>query len=441
MYFESFGGDAKQDENWKFSCVAGNASFLRSEPTLAWLGQFAPEDQPNAAELLRSMMLVSRDQFNERLRQTVLQAVEDGDLPVGLYVERELPHRRGVPHRLFKESKGRVKRAFGVGPRPIQPTRAYDADVGSEGLVAQIVSELCREFPKKLFNHPGPDQIRKHSVRRFMLVTDYVGSGKRAWSYLEAAWRVRSVRSWWSARANEGLKFEVIAYAASPDGRRRIETHPSQPKVHVAISCPTIRSAFGSNKRSEIRALCIKYSPVKDADALGFGSVGALIAFAHGIPNNAPLILFKRSTTWTPLFPARVTSTTRLEFGAGDDEAEVIRERLLSMRQKRLASSGWIRNVKWRTKNELMVMAALSQRPRHVEAISARTGFTIIEVEQALGQALSHGWIDGRNRLTDDGHEQLAHARKQEQAISSLPQEPEEFYYPAALRAPAGVSS
>jgi DNA-binding PadR family transcriptional regulator len=88
-----------------------------------------------------------------------------------------------------------------------------------------------------------------------------------------------------------------------------------------------------------------------------------------------------------------------------------------------------------------MVMAALSQRPRHVEAVSARTGFTIIEVEQALRRALSHGWIDGRYRLTDDGREQLAHARKQGQAISPLPQEPEEFYYPTSLRAPAGVSS
>lgn len=421
--------------------MAGNASFLKSEPTLAWLGQFAPEDQPVAAELLRSMMLVSRDQFNERLRQTILKAVDDGDLPVGLYVERELRHRMGVPHRLFKETKGKVKRAFGVGPPPIKPTKAYDADVGSEGLVAQIVSELCREYPKKLFNHPGPDQIRKHAIRRFIVVTDYIGSGKRAWTYLEAAWRVRSVRSWWSARATKGLSFEVIAYAAAPSGRSKVEGHPSQPNVRVAISCPTMQSAFGYEKRLATRALCIKYTPIKGADALGFGGVGALIAFAHGVPNNAPLILFKHSATWTPLFPARTTSATRLEFAADENEVDVIRERLLAMRQKRLANSSWIGDAKPRAKTILMIMAALSQRPRHIEAVSARTGFTIIEVERALRLALSHGWIDGRHRLTDDGHEQLAHARKQEQPISPLPKEPEEFYYPSALRAPAGVSS
>lgn len=438
--FESPACGAKQERK-KVVCVAGNASFLKSEPTLAWLGQFAPEDQSAAAELLRAMTLVSRDQFNERLRQTILQAVSDGDLPVGLYVERELRHRKGVPHRLFKETKGKVKRAFGVGPPPIKPTKAYDADVGSEGLVAQIVSELCREFPNKCFNHPGPDQIRKKAIRRFIVVTDYIGSGKRAWTYLEAAWRVRSVRSWWSARAKTGLSFEVIAYAASPDGRKRVEGHPSQPKVRVSISCPTIKSAFGDAKRLEIRALCIKYAPIKDADALGFGAVGALIAFAHGVPNNAPIILFKRSATWTPLFPARTTSATRLEFAANDNEAEVIRERLLAMRQKRLANSSWIGTAKPHAKAVLMVMAALSQRPRHIEAVSSRTGLAIIEVELALRRALSHGWIDGRNRLTDDGHEQLAHTRKKGKAISPLPKEPEEFYYPTALRAPAGVSS
>ena len=420
--------------------MAGNVSFIRSAATQAWLSQFAPQDQALATDLLRKMMLVSPNQFRERLRELILETVADGDTPVGLYVERELPKRKGVPHKLFKESKGKVKRAFGVGPPPIKPTKAYDADVGSEGLVAHIVSELCRENRQTLFNHPGPNKIRQHSIRRFIVVTDYIGSGKRAWTYVEAAWRVRSVRSWWSARATKGMSFEVVAYAASPDGRRKVESHPSQPKVRVTITCPTIRTAFGS-RASEVRELCTKYSPVRYDEPLGFGSVGALIAFAHGVPNNTPLIFHKSSTGWTPLFPARVTSATRAGFGVDDDTAEAIRARLLTMRQKRLADAGWIENAKPHTKTVLMVMAALSHRPRHIEAISGRTGLTIMEVDKALRYALSHGWIDGRNRLTDDGHGQLAHARKGGQSKSVLPEEPEEFYYPTALRAPAEVSS
>jgi hypothetical protein len=423
--------------------MAGNPTFLKSETTMAWLGQFTPADQPTAVALLRAMTLVSRDMFAERLRRLVLQRVKSGNIPVGLYVERELRQRNGVPFKLFKESRGKVKRAFGVGPPPVQPTQSYDADVGSEGLVAHLVSELCREHPGQIFNQPGPDQIRKNAIRRFILVTDYVGSGKRARTYIEAAWRVRSVRSWFSSRATKGMTFEVIAYAASKTGRHNVESHPSRPAVHVAITCPTIDRAFSYSQQSEIRSLCVRYTAARNHSIppLGFGSVGALIAFAHGAPNNTPAILHKGSSAWLPLFPARVTSATRAGFGVDDDKAATIRERLSAMRQKHLAKGDWVATTKPHARSTLMVMAALSQRPRHVEAVSARTELTIIDVEQALRRALSHGWIDGRNRLTEEGHGQLAHARKKSESISPLPPEPDDFYYPSSLRAPSGGSS
>jgi hypothetical protein len=422
--------------------VAGNTTFLKSEPTLAWLGQFAASDQPLAIDLLRAMTLVSSGQFVERLRAVILRQIEEGETPVGLYVERELGHRKGIPHRLFKETKTKIKRAIGGGPAIVQPTKAYDRSVGSEGLVAHLVSEICRENPKVAFLQPGPNLIRKYKIRRFILVTDYIGSGQRAWRYLQAAWRVRSVRSWWSARAAKGLSFEVVAYAASPSGRFAVEHHPCRPDIHVAISCPTIDTVFGNERRTAIKSLCFRYSAVKDRDeVLGYGSVGALIAFAHGIPNNAPLILHKRGSGWTPLFALRITSKTRSTFSKDDDEPDLIRERLVQMRQTTLAKGDWIGLAKPRTRLLLMVMAALSQRPRHNDAISSRTGLTHIDVKQALDRALSYGWIDGRNRLTDEGQAQLAHARKASKPISGLPPQPEEFYYPSSLRAPSGVSS
>lgn len=181
--------------------MAGNAALLKAQPTLSWLSQFEPEDQATAVALLRAMTLVSRDAFADRLRDLILHRLREGQTPIGLYVERELRHRHGVPFRLFKESERKVRRAYGAGPRPVEPTRSYDADVGSEGIVAQLVSELCRSHPTQIFNHPGPDAIRKRGIRRFILVTDFIGSGKRAATYLQAAWRVRSVRSWWSTRA------------------------------------------------------------------------------------------------------------------------------------------------------------------------------------------------------------------------------------------------
>lgn len=421
--------------------MAGNISFLKAAGTQAWLAQFAPEDQRDATELLRAMLLVSRDSFAERLRALIIKRISEEPLPVGIYVEREVQRRNGVPHRLFKESKGKIRRAYGGGPALVQPTKHYDPSVGSEGLVAHLVSELAHEFRGKIYLQPGPDLIRKHHIRRFILVTDFIGSGQRAWTYLQAAWRVRSVRSWWSARASKGLSFEVAAYAASRRGRAQVEGHPCKPVVHVVTASPTIDTVFGDDARRRIDALCRKYMPVKNdpSPARGYGNVGALIAFSHGVPNNAPLILYRQTPTWAALFPRRITSSTRQEFQDDSQNADAVRSRLLSMRQTRLAAGQWIESSNPQAKILLMVMAGLGPRPRHSEAVSARTGLTIIEIEQSLKRALRLGWIDGRNRLTDEGQRQLAHARRRKAPTPALPLEPEEFYYPTSLRAPAGV--
>jgi hypothetical protein len=411
--------------------VAGNAAFLKAQPTLAWLGQFEPEDQATAVTLLRAMTLVSRDAFADRLRDLILHRLREGQAPIGLYVERELRHRYGVPFRLFKESATKVHRAYGVGPKPVEPTKSYDADVGSEGIVAQLVSELSRAHPKQIFNHPGPDAIRKRRIRRFILVTDFIGSGKRASTYLEAAWRVRSVRSWWSARARTGLSFEVLAYAATPQGRYVVERHSCRPAVHVVIGCPTINTAFSDRK---VRDLCNKYSPSKVMPPTGYGYGGALIAFAHGVPNNAPLILFKRSSSWAPLFPARVTAGTRRHFQT-EPEAEEVHAHLMAMRQARLAEAGSVEGAKPHARNLLLVLAALSRSPREVEALSRKTGLTVLEVEAALTSAFKGGWIDGQNRLTDSGHAELAQARRSSASAPSLAKAVP-FYYPKSLRAP-----
>ena len=418
--------------------MAGNATFLKAQPTLAWLSQFEPEDQATAVALLRAMTLVSRDAFADRLSDLILRRLREGQTPIGLYVERELRHRHGVPFPLFKESATKVHRAYGVGPKPVEPTRSYDADVGSEGIVAQLVSELCRVHRKRIFNHPGPDAIRKHGIRRFILVTDFIGSGKRAFTYLQAAWRVRSVKSWWAARARKGLSFEVLAYAATPQGRSLVERHHCRPAVHVVMGCLTIGTAFPD---ARVRELCAKYSPVPPSvmPPTGYGRGGALIAFAHGVPNNAPLILYKQSPSWAPLFPARVTSMTRGHFPASSDP-QAVRTHLLAMRHARLAEAGRVEAAKPHVQNLLLVLAGLSRPPRESEALSRKTGLTVLEVDAALNSALKHGWIDGQYLLTDFGHAELAQARRPSTAEALVAEAPP-FYYPKSLRAPRGASS
>ena len=386
------------------------------------------------------MTLVSRDAFAERLQALVLRRLADGPRPVAVYVEREIKKRNGVPHRLFKQTTTKAKRAIGGGPEPIKPTKAYDRTVGSEGIVAQLMGELCRQHPKLLYSHPGPDLVRKHRIRRFFIVSDFIGSGLRAWTYLQSAWRVRSVRSWWSRGPGSGLSFEVIAYAANQEGRAYVENHPARPKVHAVTHCPTIASCFSSDQREQIRDLCIRYNPNEENNAFGFGGGGVLIAFAHGIPNNAPAIFHKRSRHWRPLFPVRITSSTREAFSQEDLDADTIRHRLVTMRQTRLAKAGRLEFAHPHSQIAIMVLAALSHYPRDVETLSRKTSLTFLDVDQALSKAAKNGWIDEQRRLTDRGQAELKNAKRSIPPKPILPPEPETFYYPSSLREPSWAS-
>lgn len=421
--------------------MAAMTRFLTSEPTLAWLGQFSPDEQALAIEMLRKMLLVSRDAFTERMIALLLNRGTAGPEPVGLYAEREVRKRHDHPLRLFKQSNTKIKRAHGAGPQPVQTFRAYDADVGSEGIVAQLVSEVCRRYPKHFFNHPGPDQIRKFKVRRFILVSDFIGSGDRARTYIEAAWRVRSVRSWWSSRANHGMSFEVVAYTGTERGISYVASHPAKPDVQLVAICPTIFNSFSYEKRLAILELCRNHYPgTLDMPALGYGTTGALVAFAHGAPNNCPLILHKRSGSWEPLFPQRVTASSRATFAEDQDRGERLRERLLDMRQARLAAADVAEAVDPRRRTLVAVMAALAHPPRSAHSVALRTGLTIAEVERLLTHALKSAWIDGQNHLTDMGHAELEQL-KAKRTSSPLSTTREDNYCPKQLRAPLGSHS
>jgi hypothetical protein len=418
----------------------------------AWLKQFNLGDRALAKKLLETFVLVSRDDFVDHMRAMLLREAENVGGMIALYAERELRHRYGIPHRLFKESKGAKKRALGVsGPAAVKPTKAYDPSVGSEGIVAQMISQLCLEHPRKFLDHPGPDRIRSKQARAFWVVTDLIGSGDRASRYLEAAWRVRSVRSWWSFRL---MQFAVMAYSATKLGEARVARHPSKPKIHIIIPCPTIGSSFSEKEAEQMKRLCTTYDPtsgeigdapwITGGPSLGYGSAGALIAFAHGAPNNTPLMFHKasknRKKPWIPLFPARVSAGISKEAFGVDLTAEKISSRLAKLGDHNLAKSKAVLRSDILTSQTFLLLSALSSHQRFNDRILAeRTGFRVHELRRLLERVIQYGWIDSQRRLTDRGVGQLAHARKQMHLNTSA--EPiviheQEPYYPTSLRQP-----
>lgn len=417
--------------------MPGNKRFIESAPTRAWLSQFDPDSQNVMIKMLKAMRLVTRDRFAESLRTRLQQTAAGVNGRIGLYVEREVPPKNKPPLPLFAQSEQMPRRSHGPGPRPIEPDDSNPGDVGSEGIVAQLVSELCRAQGDVFVSHPGPQEIRrkKSPVRKFILVTDLIGSGQRAERYLDAAWGVYSVKSWWSARKVKGLSFEIVAYAATDAGLARVKRHRLRPQVHLVADCPTVDNAFDEAEREAVKRVCTQYNPrAGGLDALGFDGTGALIAFAHGAPNNCPRVLHARTGAWVPLFARRVTADTRSEFSDELDQ-EQVQQRLVEMRHRRLSEGYvWDRAPKG-TMETYLVLAALSHRPRRVDVVARRTGLTMLEVEGLMSKAWTNGWIDEEFRLTDAGQAHLKKAKTKRRTAESEGGGAE-VYYPSALRGP-----
>ena len=427
------------------------ASILESESANAWIRQFELRDQIIAAEMLRNFVFISRDEFATGLTTLVKRHATSVSGPIALYAERELRHRLGVPHRLFRETPGKVKRANGVGPPPVKATKAYLPEVGSEGIVAQLITDLCRAHPSQFLNHPGPEDIRRKRVRAFWVLTDFVGSGKRAHDYLSAAWKIRSVRSWNSYHL---LKFGVFAYAMTQGGESRIKNHPCRPLTACVQPCPTIFSAFSPAKADVYVRLCEKYDPISPGSkssqvnpVLGYDNVGALLAFAHGAPNNTPRIFHKtskRAKSWIPLFPSRVTSTLPISGFGRSLSPETISARLEALGNTVLAKSPAARYASIEVKKRYLVLAALSRAHRGNDILAIKTGLTTEEVKQVCLELTLLGWIGDRRVITDTGLGEMRHLRRtamQQRRTETIAPTAKLPYYPSSLRAPVFPSS
>lgn len=409
---------------------------------IEWVRQFQTDDQELACKLVNAITLVTHDEFVADLRQLIIENAENTNGMVALFAEREI--RKGknkVLHRLYKEPYTKKnRRAHGMGPQPVKPKHNHDLTVGSEGIVAWLISELCQEHPKKFICHPSPGQIRQKRVRKFIVVTDIIGSGNRVYEYLESAWRVASVRSWVSLKY---LSFEVIAYTGTSVGMKAVRCHKSKPAIDIVKACPTIKSEFDDEIFTKIKRLCTYYDPIDQdpVDSLGYKGGGVLIAFSHSCPNNIPRLLHKTKINfWEPLFPKRKTTKMRHIFGEQSNEEE-LKKRLDRLHETRLAKGHWLPSFSKEGKKMLLLLAALRRGPRFNEVISRKTGLIIPEIEILLEQAIQWNWVSEKRYLMEGGKGQLAHARKVKNTETSINEENKTSYFPKSLRAPQIASS
>jgi len=405
-------------------------SLSKTPLAIQWLAQFNEADRELAAHLVDEVLLVGRDEF----ATAVFKLLDEASLQpskrqrkLAIYAERRVKSVFGTTPAYFRNS--RKGRAEGTGVQPVVAD-ARDQEVGSEGVVAQLITDYCRRHRASAFSHPGPTKMRKEKITDVILVTDFIGSGSRIEEMLESFRYVATLRSW---RSYGLIEFRVIAYAGTEFGISRLRSHKLRPNIHVFTSSPTIANTFHGRAKGKIEDLCEKY-PSGHKAPFGFFDTEALIAFAHGCPNNAPALLHSSARGWTPLFKGRsaADAPSSLFVGSGKAALDQRASRLLKVRTAREhlndSEEAWILT--------LIVLAAVESGAHSVPRISARTHLSMSNVKRLLRLVETVGWIDDAVRLTPVGKAELGRLRNRRRYQPVLPSDDFKFYYPTQLRAP-----
>lgn len=383
--------------------------------TAAWLGQFERSDREVATHLVDSLNLVSATAFHESLT-SLMESLLAQEGPCAFYAVREI-----AKDGCYFPQKG------------TKPMVVAASTIGSEGLVAQVITKLAQASASKALDHPPIKTLRRKRIRNLVLVDDIAVSGKRAATFAAAFMRESSLRSW----ASYGkLDIHFIAYSATDWAAQRLASQfhrwtriqrDGRLHLHVAHASVAGYTTFAEPLLTQAQALCSKYPPTlrrPDAGArMGFGRALAATVFQHGCPNNVPAMFWAIARDWKPLFPGRQvphrllsafrdTRTSRLakalseDPAAGADRADLVR-----------------------------VLRALQRRRLIDEELVHATGIATLNARLVLEECVRFGLVSAANgRTTAAGRAELRRLEKVAPPEVRLVTDDQPVYIPSSLR-------
>lgn len=385
------------------------------------------------------MLLLNEEQVSAAIR-SLLYRFADGRKGrrrrAALYAEREFPEKEFFQSRTTSDERGRAHdRAVGrVGPLAVKPLRGATR-VGSEGFIASIISTVVETKPDIFLNNPGPDRIRGKTApaSAIVIVTDFIGSGKRVRTILDAMWAVPTVKSWQSLGL---VQFHVVAAAGTITGMTNARRHRLKPSVMVEHVAPSL-AGTGWQQEADWYDLVQRYGPDagRGGGRWGFGKSGALIAFNYRLPNNTPALIHKSDGNWRSLYDGAAPNDLRPAFGLRSEDEAVAAA----------ASATGIALAPALSPNDATTVLLLSlmrgrwHRGKEL-TLAERTGLSAPMVLEALVRAIKNGLLRKDGRLTDAGYAMVKAGRHSERERPAIPTNLEP-YYPKQLRAPRILSS
>lgn len=436
-------------------------SLMCSRAAALWLGQFkVPADHALATKLLKNFVFISADDFQRDLTALIASKLP-APTTAAFYIERELkqvkpkwPYKRPdnrkmvarlsprkIAEKMYPEierprGKGLPKKwtAFGSALPAVKSPTNLRQDIGSEGTVAMTISKLCKRRKDRFALQPHTNDLSAGKAKYLVVVTDFIGSGKRSCDMLDSLWRLASVRSWHSSGYRKLL---VFAYSGTNVGIEHVKRHPSRPNVHVVRTCPTIKSVFPGRVAQEMIALCQRI-PQNSREPLGFRDTGALMAFQHSCPNNVPAMFIESSQKgqhrWQPLFPSRTTEGIDNVISA--DPAQQSFAAFDALRLGNIARNESFLMSTEEQRDVVRLLAAVFRGRRQTADIVAASLLPYVRVIDAFDRALQQKLLTPNGRITSAGHAFINHLNQKSSASTSAPASPNPYYHPLSLRAP-----
>lgn len=411
--------------------------LIHTEQGQKWLAQFDFVDQDIAITVANNLTLISHVEFERNLLKKLEEVVSEEKGCVGFFTIRELEKRQSesgfdtdvIPfYSQVKSEDGKSVNALSAS-----------ADQGSEARIAQIIRQFCKSNPKKYFNHPTLEVLRKKKCDGVIFVDDFIGSGNRVTEFLTSFWIEPTIVSWLSGKQ---IHFHVITYSGTEEGISSVERHKSKPRIHIYRDAPIFSSFFwGDQKKDRVKKLCGKYGRIANKKRnnmwWGYKEGMAAIVFEHGCPNNTPAILWEpdyKGSGWIGLFPNRAISSEV----ASVFPSEIVRgdpvQILVDAGQSRLANSGALLRRGFAGQIFLTVLALIAKGQRKRSTLSFATGLNVDDCERLIGKCIKWNFINAQRRITQKGLAELDVARKSKiERISSL-DIGSDYYYPRQLR-------
>jgi len=362
-----------------------------------WLSNFLENERAIAALLLDSLELVGQDDFRNGLQNLVSDLASSILKPIALVPVREL-----APTQTY----------YGQSRNAKPKLLLSESFPGSEAIVANIAGGLRRQAKNSgpFVASPSLANLRAARCRSILFLDDFSGSGDRIASFYKKFRDHGTIRSWESYGL---LSYHVAAFAMTRAAYNRLTRLFGQDHVHLVKFCPTFENQnWGAADQFAIEELCRNYAQ-NDELALGYGRSRSLLAFSHTAPNNLPNILWQPGYySWRSFFNEKAVPPDLLPLFGQLGGVERIKSALEQLGQIRLSQGSWEGISTEQLQTVLLVLAAVSTKPRNETVVTELTGLFSHVVRQTLTFCRTLSLIaDNSLRLTDSGRSELARAK------------------------------